>query len=139
MNARDLPRLFEVWESSIRATHSFLTEADIRALSPLVKSELASFRPIHCLRNSDERPYAFLGVAHCKIEMLFVHAENRGNGAGRLLSEFAIQMLDADQVDVNEQNDLAIGCYLHLGFRQIHRSPVDGAGNPYPILRLALR
>ena len=137
--ARDLPRLFDVWESSIRATHSFLTEADIRSLSPLVVSELASFKPIHCLRNSGEKPYAFLGVADRKIEMLFVHAENRGNGAGRLLTEFAIQVLDACQVDVNEQNELAIGFYLHLGFRQTHRSPVDSFGNPFPILHLALQ
>ncbi len=36
-NARDLPRLFEVWESSVRGTHSFLSEDDIQ-LSPLVKS-----------------------------------------------------------------------------------------------------
>jgi hypothetical protein len=87
--ARDLPRLLAVWESSVRATHSFLTEADIHSLSPLV--------------------------------------------------EFAIRVLGADQVDVNEQNQSAIGFYLHLGFRQIHRLPVDGAGKPFPIVHLALR
>ena len=37
-NKQDLPRLFEVWESSVRATHSFLTEAGIQSLIPLVKT-----------------------------------------------------------------------------------------------------
>jgi putative acetyltransferase len=138
-NAQDLPRLFEVWESSVRATHSFLTEPDIQSLIPLVKSELSKFGAIFCLREDDGKVYAFLGVAGSRIEMLFVHADNRGSGAGRLLSEFAIQMLHADSVDVNEQNDLAIGFYRHLGFRQIGRSPLDPAGNSFPILHMALQ
>lgn len=138
-NQPDLPRLFEVWESSVRATHSFLTERDIQSLIPLVSTELANFAPIYCLREGDGRPFAFLGVAGSKIEMLFVHASNRGTGAGRLLSEFAIQVLHADSVDVNEQNRTAIGFYRHLGFRQVGRSPLDAAGNSFPILHLALR
>jgi ribosomal protein S18 acetylase RimI-like enzyme len=50
-------------------------------------------------------------------------------------------VLHADSVDVNENegNDQAIGFYRHLGFRQIGRSPVDPAGNPFPILHLALQ
>jgi putative acetyltransferase len=132
-------RLFEVWESSVRATHSFLTEADIQLLIPLVKTELAHSNPIYCLRNDDGKLFAFVGVSESKIEMLFVHAGNRGSGAGRLLSEFAIQVLHANGVDVNEQNVQAIGFYRHLGFRQIGRSPLDPSGNPFPILHLALQ
>ena len=92
-NFTDLPPLFEVWESSVRATHSFLSEDDIQLLGPLVKAELSSFSPIHYLRNKDGEAFAFLGVAGSKIEMLFVHAAHRGTGAGRLLSEFAIRVL----------------------------------------------
>jgi putative acetyltransferase len=135
----DLPRLLEVWESSVRATHSFLGEQDIQVLVPLVKAELSSFSPIHCLRNEEGKPYAFLGVAGAKIEMLFVHADHRGSGAGRLLSEFAIRVLNADSVDVNEDNEQAIGFYLHLGFRQVGRSRMDSTGRPFPILHLALK
>ena len=138
-NEQDLPRLLEVWESSVRATHSFLTEADIQSLIPLVKTELANFDPIYCLRNDDGNLFAFIGVSGSKIEMLFVHAGNRGSGAGQLLSEFAIQVLHANGVDVNEQNVQAIGFYRHLGFRQIGRSPLDPSGNPFPILHLALQ
>ena len=139
VNEQDLPRLFDVWESSVRATHSFLTEADIQSLIPQVKSALGSFKPIYCLRAQDGEVSAFLGVAVSKIEMLFVHAGKRGNGAGRLLAEFAIHALHADSVDVNEQNAQAIGFYRHLGFGQTGRSPVDSAGNPFPILHLAMQ
>jgi len=74
-NEQDLPRLFQVWESSVRATHAFLTGADIQSLIRLVKTELANCKPIYCLRGVDGRLFAFLGVAGSKIEMLFVHAE----------------------------------------------------------------
>ena len=75
--AHDLPGLFQVWESSVRATHSFLTDVDIQTLVPLVKTELENFDPIYCLRNDESKPFAFLGVAAFRIEMLFVHAANR--------------------------------------------------------------
>ncbi len=39
-NEQDLARLFEVWESSVRTTHSFLTETDIQSLIPLVTPDL---------------------------------------------------------------------------------------------------
>ncbi len=135
----DLPRLFEVWESSVRATHTFLTEDDIQSLIPLTRIELANFSPIFCLRDDDGKLFAFVGVAHSNIEMLFVHGSHRGGGAGRLLTEFALQVLHADRVDVNEQNEQAIGFYRHMGFHQIGRSALDSAGNPFPILHLELR
>jgi putative acetyltransferase len=136
--AQDLPWLFQVWESSVRATHSFLTDVDIQSLIPLVKTELANFDPIYCLRDDQGKPFAFLGVAAFKIEMLFVHATNRGRGAGRLLTEFAIQELHANTVDVNEENVQALAFYRHIGFRQISESALDAAGLPFPLLHLAL-
>ncbi|HEX4328777.1 MAG TPA: GNAT family N-acetyltransferase [Burkholderiales bacterium] len=134
----DLPRLFEVWESSARATHAFLTAAEIDSLIPLVKAELANFSPIHCLRDDDGQVIAMLGVAASSIEMLFVHASHRSQGAGRTLVDFAVRELRADRVDVNEQNGAAIGFYQHMGFRQAGRSPLDSAGRPFPILHMAL-
>ncbi len=135
-HARDLPRIFEVWESSVRATHHFLGEADIQFLIPLVRQALAHFTPIHCLRDPDGEVHAFMGVAGSKIEMLFVHPDRRGAGAGRTLVEYAIDEFEADTVDVNEQNEDAVGFYEHLGFRTVGRSPLDSAGQPFPILHM---
>lgn len=136
--AEDLPHLFEVWESSVRATHDFLGEQDIQDLIPLVQAGLKSFEPIFCLRNEAGIPYAFLGVEGPKIEMLFVRAQWRHQGAGSLLTRFAMESLGATQVDVNEQNPQAIGFYQHFGFLQTGRSPLDSSGNPFPILHLTL-
>ncbi|QBE63670.1 GNAT family N-acetyltransferase [Pseudoduganella lutea] len=134
----DAPRLFEVWEASVRATHDFLDEEAIATLVPLVRDMVATFAPLYCLRDSSGAPYAFMGVADGKIEMLFVHPDHRGNGAGRALTAFAIGTLGARSVDVNEQNGQAVGFYARLGFRQAGRSEHDPFGHPYPILHLEL-
>lgn len=137
-DAADLPQIFTVWESAVRATHAFLAEADIQLLIPLVKEGLAHFGPIHYLRDADGLVVAFMGVEKAKIEMLFVHAAQRGRGAGRILTEYAIGELGARLVDVNEQNGQAIGFYAHLGFRPCGRSPLDSSGNPFPIIHMEL-
>jgi putative acetyltransferase len=132
----DLPRLFEVWEASVRATHLFLTEENIQTFIPLVKEELASFSPLHCLRDSGGQVFAFIGVAGAKIEMLFVAPEHQRHGAGRKLVEYAVSVLGADAVDVNEQNERAVWFYERMGFRRVSRSAVDSLGYPFPILQL---
>lgn len=136
--AADIPRLFQVWEASVRATHDFLSDTAIAALVPLVRDLLGTFSPLYCLRDGTGAPYAFIGVAAGTIEMLFVHPDRRGSGAGRTLTQFAIATLGATQVDVNEQNGQAAGFYARLGFVPMGRSGRDPFGNPYPILHLAL-
>jgi putative acetyltransferase len=134
----DLPRCFEVWESSVRATHTFLTEADLQALIPLVKAGLAAFEPLHVVRDPSGEAVAFMGVAEGTVEMLFVHAEHRGQGLGHLLLTHALMDHAATRVDVNEQNPQALRFYERHGFRVVGRSPLDGQGKPFPILHLAL-
>ena len=136
--AADAPRLFEVWEAAVRATHDFLDEEAIATLVPMVRELLATFAPLYCLRDSSGAPYAFIGVADGNIEMLFVHPAHRGSGAGRTLTAFAIGTLGATKVDVNEQNGQAAGFYAHMGFRQAGRSERDPFGHPFPILHLEL-
>jgi putative acetyltransferase len=136
--ASDQDRIFAVWESAVRATHHFLTEADIDFLIPLVRQALARATPLHCLRDAHGEVYAFLGVAGSNIDMLFVHDDARGRGAGRALVEYAIRELGANTVDVSEQNPLAVGFYEHLGFGVTSRSPLDPNGRPFPVLHMKL-
>ncbi|GGY43290.1 acetyltransferase [Pseudoduganella albidiflava] len=138
VNENDLPRLFDVWEQSVRATHDFLSEEGIRDLVPLVRQILQKFAPLYCLRDTANQPFAFIGVADGNIEMLFVHPEHRGGGAGRTLIHFAVSHLNATKVDVNEQNHQAVGFYARMGFRMVGRSEKDPFGQPYPLLHLAL-
>ena len=44
----------------------------------------------------------------------------------------------ATLVDVNEQNEQAVGFYLKMGFTVTGRSPLDAQGKPYPLLHMAL-
>jgi putative acetyltransferase len=134
----DVERMLAVWEASVRATHHFLEESDIRSFLPQVREELTNFSPIHCLRQADRRVCAFIGVADAKIEMLFVAPECHGQGAGRRLVEFAICSLSAHLVDVNEQNSQAVDFYERMGFRTVRRSELDPFGNAFPLLHMRL-
>lgn len=135
----DRERLTVVWEESVRATHHFLSEADMDLLIPAARKELAEIAPIYCLRDSDGLVNAFMVVEDKKIEALFVAPTHRGSGGGRLLVEYAVVVLGACEVDVNEQNYLAVGFYEHLGFRTFGREPSDLQGFPFPILHMKLR
>ena len=70
--------------------------------------------------------------------MLFISPDARGKGIGSMLATHAIKELGATKVDVNEQNEQALGFYQHIGFSVTGRSPVDGQGKPYPLLHMAL-
>ncbi|HEY0604056.1 MAG TPA: GNAT family N-acetyltransferase [Herpetosiphonaceae bacterium] len=135
----DFPRVVDVWESSVRATHDFLTEADIQFYKPFVQSGLPHVEHLLCMRDSEGQVVGFIGVVKVKIEMLFIDPAWRGQGIGRRLLTHAVEVLGATLVDVNEQNPQAIGFYDRMGFEVIWRSERDGADKPFPILHLRLR
>lgn len=128
--------LVTVWESSVRATHSFLSENELERLKNYVPRALAETSHLLVAENESGVPVAFAGVAGHKLEMLFVSAEHRGEGIGRRLLEYAASTYHADELAVNEQNPQAIGFYEHMGFGIYDRSQTDEQGAPYPILRM---
>lgn len=79
-----------VWESSVRATHDFLTETDIAAIRPLVRDALPQVPRLAVLRVPAGPPTGFIGGADRKVHMLFLQPGLRGQGWGRRLLEFAI-------------------------------------------------
>ena len=127
--------LLLVWESSVRATHDFLSEQDVIMLRPAALDALRHV-PLLLLTEEDEKPVAFLGMSGDAVSMLFVDADFRGKGAGGALLRAALAR-GAKRVDVNEQNRQALAFYLHMGFSVTGRSPRDGLGMPFPILHLA--
>lgn len=135
-SATDFPRLLEVWEAAVRATHDFLEEHDIQLLKPLLIEQYFPQVQLGCIRSEDGKISGFLGHAEGKVEMLFVDPQNHGTGIGRALLSDAVTRLGATQVDVNEQNPKALGFYLSQGFEVESRSPLDGGGRPFPILHL---
>lgn len=128
----------DVWEASVRATHDFLKEEDITYFKPLILNEYLKAVDLRCVRNVRHQIIGFLGVAEGKIEMLFLHPDARGQGIGKMLVDYAIKKMHVTKVDVNEQNQQAVGFYEHVGFQTISRSELDGLGMPYPILHMEL-
>lgn len=137
-NGEDYQTLIDLWEASVRATHHFLPEAEILALRPLILEHYFDAVTLYCARTEEGHIAGFSGVREDKLEMLFVAPEARGGGVGRLLVAHAIGQCGATQVDVNEQNEQAVGFYLKMGFTVTGRSPLDGQGKPYPLLHMAL-
>jgi putative acetyltransferase len=134
---KDYPEIIEVWEQSVRATHQFLPEEYLQQIKSLLPS---IFPAVQLFVVQDHNKIAgFLGVAEKKIEMLFIHPGSRGKGIGKQLTEFAMYELQADKVDVNEQNEQATGFYQRMGFVVTGREETDGLGKPYPLLLMELR
>jgi putative acetyltransferase len=131
----DPARLLEIWEAAVRATHDFLTEADIGALLPQVRAYVSA-APFELAVDGQGTVQAFLGMTGSKIDSLFVHPDAHGRGLGRALVERAAALHPVLTVDVNEQNPGARTFYARLGFEVIGRSETDDAGRPFPLLHL---
>lgn len=131
-------RLVGVWESSVRATHLFLTEGDIQEIKTYVPLALKDVTNLVIAMDGKNTPIGFIGVENGCIEMLFIDNDRRGTGAGRALVEFAIDKYRAKEVTVNEQNVQAVGFYQHMGFSVYKRSQYDQQGRPFPLLYMSL-
>ena len=131
-------KLIEIWESSVRATHNFLSEENIKHLKPLILEHYFDAVDLRVAKIENGEIVGFIGVAEQNIGMLFISPEHRNKGIGSLLLKNAIKTQDAQKVDVNEQNPDAIGFYENLGFSVVGRSPLDGQGNPFPLFHLEL-
>jgi putative acetyltransferase len=138
-NTNEYPILLEIWESSVRATHHFLKEEDIEFFKKVIREkEVFHHVKLTCARDTNNSMMGFLGVSEDNIEMLFIHADHIGKGAGRMLLLHAINELGIKKVDVNEQNGQALAFYERSGFKTVSRSELDGTGKPYPILHMQL-
>lgn len=139
INKEDMDNILDAWESSVRATHTFLSEEDIISIKPQVKEGVYYVSKLVCVRDDKGTIQAFMGVHDSKIEMLFVSDDCRGKGIGKRLIEYAINSLNIKYVDVNEQNTQGIGFYKHMGFDIFKRSDLDEQRNPFPILHMKLK
>ena len=122
-----------MWESSVRATHLFLSEQEIEGIKQYVPQALRVV-PHLIIAEENGAIAAFAGIDGRKIEMLFVAAKSRGRGIGRQLLQYVFDVYAVNELAVNEQNPQAIAFYEHMGFRVYKRSDIDEQGNAYPIL-----
>lgn len=132
-----LAALVDVWERSVRATHTFLSEQEILAIREFVPQALSGVERLVVALEGGV-PLGFMGAQAGRLEMLFLAPEARGRGLGRQLLEEAIARYGAEELTVNEQNPDAVGFYEHLGFRTYKRTELDEEGRPYPLLYMKL-
>ncbi|WP_438307388.1 acetyltransferase [Pseudomonas guariconensis] len=134
----DHPYLLNIWLRSVRATHHFLKESDIEELLPQLRDIYLPAIELWVAVDAEDCPLGFVGLNENHVEMLFIEPGLRGKGIGRTLLDHARRSRSQMSVDVNEQNPDAVGFYLHYGFIQTGRSPLDGEGRPFPLLHLSL-
>ncbi|MEJ5106914.1 GNAT family N-acetyltransferase [Chryseobacterium sp. MYb328] len=132
----DYPQLMKIWESSVLNTHDFLKEEDFN----YYKKEIPGYFEYVTLLGFEEGGTltGFMGIANGNLEMLFIHNDYRGKGIGKKLIQYGIDHLKVTKVDVNEQNEQAVGFYQHIGFQVLERSELDSQGKEYPILHMGL-
>ena len=128
-------QLLALWEASVRATHHFLSDMEIRQIKA---SALQAVEHLIIATKESEEPAAFMGVENHRLEMLFLSPAECGKGLGRLLLEYGMQHYGVCEVTVNEQNPQAVGFYQHMGFQTYKRTDHDEEGNPYPLLYMKL-
>ena len=137
-NADLIDSLMRIWESSVRATHLFLSEAEIQRIKTYVPLALKGVAHLVIAKSPSGHEIAFLGVENGRLEMLFLSPEVRGQGLGKQLLQYGIQHYGIREVTVNEQNPQAVGFYAHMGFKTYKRTDHDEEGGPYPLLYMRL-
>lgn len=135
--SEDYPRIMEIWESAVKATHDFLSEEDFNHFKEIIPRDYLPNLEVYLITENEEAK-GFASVMEGNLEMLFIHDDARGKGFGKELYQFMKEKTGLTKVDVNAQNPQAIGFYEKLGFKQIGRSEKDGSGRDYPIIHMVL-
>lgn len=131
-------KLLEIWEDSVRASHLFLSNEEIKNIKKYVPQALKEVPHLVIIKNENNTPIAFMGINNTKLEMLFVKNSERRKGFGKKLLKYGIENYNINKLVVNKQNPNAKEFYKHLGFKVYGRSETDEQGNSYPILYMKL-
>lgn len=133
-----IENLLNIWEASVRATHLFLSDKEVKQIKEYVPQALSGVKHLIIAKREPDMAIAFMGVENKRLEMLFLSPEERGKGIGKQLLQYGIRHYGIQEVTVNEQNPQAVEFYKHLGFKTYKRTDLDEEGNPYPLLYMKL-
>lgn len=137
-NQNTIDELVILWEASVRATHTFLTESEVLRIKEYVPEALADIKDLFIYQDEKDKVLGFMGVQDGCLEMLFISPKARSMGIGRQLLEYGVANCGVNTLTVNEQNPQAVGFYEYMGFRVYKRSEMDEQGGPYPLLYMRL-
>ena len=134
-----IEQLLKVWESSVKATHLFLSASEMESMKKYVPQALKEIPHLIIAENENQVPVGFMGIAERRLAMLFISRGERGKGFGKELLKYGIETYSVADLAVNEQNPLAKGFYEYMGFEVYKRTERDEQGNPYPLLYMKLQ
>ena len=86
---QQIAQLVEVWESSVRATHHFLSDAEVEQIKQYVPQALTEVAHLFVAQQG-EQPVGFMGIEKDSLEMLFLAPQARGKGLGKQLLQEGI-------------------------------------------------
>lgn len=130
----DYEALVNVWESSVKNTHTFLKEEDFIKIKKEIKDILKSL--LIYTYSYENKIVCFAGISEDNLEALFCHKDYIGKGFGRKLIDYVIKNLNIKNVDVNADNFSAYEFYKKAGFKDTGISYTDCYG--YKIIKMSL-
>lgn len=106
---RDLliKQLLDIWESSVKGTHFFLSRNEIENIKRYVPQALKDVPHLIIIEKENHIPVGFIGIVNQHLEMLFISDKERGKGFGKKLLRYGIEKYSINDLAVNEQNSLA--------------------------------
>ena len=131
-------QLVNIWLRAVQQSHLFLTQEDIAFYHHIIREQALTAVELWMALSEAEQPVGFIGLEGPHVSMLFVDPTWHGYRIGSRLLAHAIQLKGSLTVDVNEQNQKAVGFYQHYGFEQVGRSELDTSGRPFPLLHFQL-
>ena len=132
----DIEAMFEVWYTSVLATHDFVSDSDFADICVLVRRDYLPHPGFTVAVDRDDRVIGFLKMDGSEIDSLFIAPAFRGQGLGRTFVTEAASRAATLEVEVNTQNTQAVGFYEAMGFIVISSTETDRDGRPYPLLRM---
>ena len=91
-------QLLNVWESSVRATHDFLSEEEIIKIREYVPMAIENVEYLIIAEKEFGEPVAFMGIDSNRLEMLFLSLEVRGKGLGKQLLQYGIETYNIQEL-----------------------------------------
>ena len=85
--------LLDVWEGSVKATHLFLSDREIRNIKEYVPQALKGVGHLVLAEDEAGCPKAFMGIEDGSLEMLFVAAEEREKDWENVCSDMGLKTM----------------------------------------------
>ena len=99
-----IQNLLNIWESSVKATHLFLSDDEIKNIKQYVPRAILEIPILVVAKNETGNPIGFMGISDKSLEMLFIEDKSRGFGIGKMLLNYGMENYSVNNLTVNEQN-----------------------------------